>query len=254
MKSIKSDMHVHTRFSCDSQATMESYCERAVESGVGTVCFTEHVDFNPNDCGYGFYDAEAFFEEFYRARDTYAGRVRLLCGVEFSEPHEYPAEFEKFRKMPFDFIIGSVHYWYGGMFPSEMVKAGVPIETCYETYWDEVLKAVSRGGFDCLGHMDFPKRYYGKLVYDAALVKEICETMVRRGICPEVNTSSLRKGLAETMPGAELLNVYREAGGRFATIGSDAHRPEELAAGHDQAKRLIEEIGLAEAVLAGSKT
>jgi histidinol phosphatase-like PHP family hydrolase len=51
MKSINSDMHVHTHYSCDSQASMNSYCAKAVETGVDTICFTDHVDFNPHDDG-----------------------------------------------------------------------------------------------------------------------------------------------------------------------------------------------------------
>ena len=34
------DMHVHTEFSCDSDAKMEDYIEKAKTSGIGTICFT----------------------------------------------------------------------------------------------------------------------------------------------------------------------------------------------------------------------
>jgi histidinol-phosphatase (PHP family) len=201
------DMHVHTVFSCDSKASLSSYCEQAIRQNIGCVCFTDHVDFNPNDYGFGYYKPYAFFSDFLRARDQYGGKVRLLCGVEFSEPHLYPAEFERCRKEPYDFIIGSVHYWHEDLFPSEMVKHGVPLETCYEKYWGQVLAAVRFGGF----------------------------------------------GLDEAMPGSDILRLYKAAGGEYVTIGSDAHAPDDLAAGHGHARRLIDELHLTEVVYAGRR-
>lgn len=248
------DMHVHSRFSRDSKSSIEEYCVRAAESGVDCVCFTEHIDYNPADDGYGYYNAGAFFEEFKRAQDIYAGRVKLLCGVEFSGPHRYPFEFEKFNKAPYDFVIGSVHYSYEGMFPGDTVKAGVPAEACYESHWKEVLAAVSFGGFDCLAHIDFPKRYYGKLLFDEAQMHTICETMIKNGIYMEINTSTLRKGLPESMPGKGILEIYRATGGKYATVGSDAHAACELAAGRQHAEGLIKELGLTEVIFIGRKS
>lgn len=49
------DLHVHTRYSCDSQAEMRDYLELAAQRGVATLCFTDHVDLNRNDYGYGYY-------------------------------------------------------------------------------------------------------------------------------------------------------------------------------------------------------
>lgn len=44
----------------------------------------------------------------------------------------------------------------------------------------------------------------------------------------EINTSSLRKGHEQTMPGRELLEIYKSSGGKYATIGSDAHAAEDV--------------------------
>lgn len=247
------DMHVHTRFSCDSEAGMEAYCLRALQLGVTTVCFTDHVDHNPRDYGFGYYDADAYFEELRLARERFGGRLTLLAGLEFSEPHVYPEEFEEYVKLPYDFIIGSVHYWHEDLFPSEMTAQGVPVDVCYRGYWREVRRAVEFGGFDCLGHIDFPKRYYGELLYDEAEILEIMSLTVDNGICLEVNTSSLRKGLAEPMPGRGILELYRAAGGIYATVGSDAHRPEDLAAGRETASELLSIVGLHEVTYAGRK-
>jgi len=242
------DLHIHTKHSCDSNATLEAYCIQAVQTGVVTLCFTDHVDYNPNDNGYGLYDPEAFFGDFLPLKEAYREKLTLLCGIEFSEPHLYRAELAALSKLPYDYILGSVHYWYRDMFPSAMVKEGIPVELCCAHYWDALLATVKAGGFDALGHMDFPKRYYGSLIFDEDKLHEICAAMVQGHICPEINTSSLRKSMEEPMPGREILAIYKSCGGKYVTVGSDAHRPEELAAGNAQAVELINYFGFEEVV------
>ena len=248
MRRAACDLHIHTKHSCDSHAALEAYCAQAIQQGVDALCFTDHVDYNPHDNGYGYYNPGAFFYDFLPLKEKYRTELTLLSGIEFSEPHLYRNELSALCKLPYDYILGSVHYWYKDMFPSRMVKAGVPTEHCYALYWDEVLAAVRAGGFDALGHMDFPKRYYNRLIVDPDKLHEICAAMVQNHICPEINTSSLRKNAAEPMPGREILAIYKSCGGTYVTVGSDAHHPEELAAGSAQARELIDYFGFEEIV------
>lgn len=242
------DMHVHTKFSADSKAEIEDYCIEAIEKGLNGICFTDHVDFNKNDRGYGYYKRREFFEEFSALKEKYKGKLDLLCGMEFSEPHMYQAELKEYSDYPYDFILGSVHFWYKDMCPSSLIREGVPVEVCYENYWDEVLATVSAGGFDALGHIDFPKRYYGKLISDADKIQKICATAVRKNICLEINTSSIRKNSMGTMPDKDILSVYKDAGGRFVTVGSDSHGAGDLAADFPYAQDLIKHFGFSEVI------
>ena len=115
-------------------------------------------------------------------------------------------------------------------------------------YFREVYCAVRHGGFQSLGHLDFPKRYFGKSPLDTGLMEDIFRLMAEREILLEINTSALRKGLREPMPSRELLRMYRDAGNRDVTIGSDAHFVEDLAADNQVAQALIQELGLREVV------
>jgi len=248
MTRVACDLHVHTKYSADSQAELEAYCAQAIERGVQSLCFTDHVDSNPNDDGKGFYDPDVFFGDFLQVKEKYRKRLTVLCGMEFAEPHLYRDKLAAFSKLPYDFILGSIHFWYRDMFPSLLVKTGVPAEVCYEHYWDAVLAAVKAGGFDSLAHIDFPKRYYGRLVLDEEKLREICSELVKNQICMEINTSTLRKNMAEPMPGRDILSIYKSCGGRYVTFGSDAHHPDDLAAGRAQAKALIDYFGFEEVI------
>ena len=41
------DLHIHTNYSFDSNATMQEYCQAALERGVDILCFTDHIECNP---------------------------------------------------------------------------------------------------------------------------------------------------------------------------------------------------------------
>lgn len=253
MFQIRCDLHLHTNYSNDSTEPLENYCTRALAIGVDCLCFTEHVDHNLKDPGCGIYDAEAFFEGLQKAKQVYGARLKLLAGIEFSEPHLYQEGLRSFRELPYDFILGSVHFWGDDMFPSEMIQRGITVEKCFEEYWPDVLKSVKSGGFDCVGHIDFPKRYYKQLIYSPEFLGEVCTEMVRNDIILEVNTSSLRAGLDESMPNADMLEIYKKCGGRYFTMGSDSHAAKHLYTFIDEARRIPLELGLQEVYFEGRR-
>lgn len=241
---MRADVHVHTCFSCDSKTAMEDMCVSAIQKNLNVICFTDHVDHNPRDDGYEYYSAQAYFQEIERVRQKYGDRLNILSGMEFSEPHLYPSQFEEMKKLPYDFIIGSLHYWVDDLFPSEMVKKHIPLEECYAKYWAAMHRMVEYGGFDCVGHIDFPKRYYHSLQYEEENMRDLFRMIVRQRIVIEINTSSLRRGLTETMPNEALLRIYQEQGGKFVMTGSDAHCCEDLVSNLYEASQKAQAAGL----------
>jgi histidinol-phosphatase (PHP family) len=245
MRGMNCDMHVHTEFSGDSDADMRKYCEIGKQKRIDVICFTDHVDFNKYDEGYGYYKPEQYFDSLEEVRKGMD--LDLLSGIEFSEPHLYNEQLSLLAKYPYDFILGSVH-WVGDMFPCQEVRDKITAGEFFSLYWKEVLRTVEQGGFDCLGHIDFPKRYYRELYFEEAQIIKIFETMHKQKIVLEINTSSLRKGLTTTMPDQALLELYKFTGGEFVTIGSDSHREEDLGEGIDDAKKLIRNLDLKQVI------
>ena len=233
------DLHVHTRFSFDSESYIADLCEAAIKKGLTHICFTDHVDYNKADYGYMYYNPEGYFDELNRAKDEYGDRIEVLSGIEFDRPHAYKNEFEKMSALPYDFILASVHIWLNDMFPSKMVHQNFPAEEAFETYWEEIHKAVCFGGFNSLAHMDFPKRYYKKCLWDEPKIGMIFAEMKKSGIALEINTSSLNKGLDDTMPGDDILGLYEKAGCKKVTFGSDSHTSDSLGFGYDVFEQLI---------------
>lgn len=249
---MKADLHIHTAFSRDSEADMEQYAKKALGMQMQMLCFTDHVDLNPDDYGYNYYDPKAYFEKFHSVKALYGNQIKLCAGIEFGEPHLYGEQLAQLSKYPYDYIIGSIH-WIGNMFPCQRVREQYSAKEFYTLYWEEVLRTVKHGGFDALGHIDFPKRYYGEIYYSEAKLQEIFKYLLEKDMVIEINTSSLRKGYNETMPGKELLEIYKACGGRYVTIGSDAHEVKDLGADMDAAESLMKDLSLQQVVYENRK-
>ena len=58
-----------------------------------------------------------------------------------------------------------------------------------------------------------------------------------------MNTSGLRQELGDTMPSEWLLKRFYELGGEYVTIGSDAHRREDLAGDFQKAYEILWRAG-----------
>ena len=239
---MKLDYHVHTAFSDDSDERMESMCQRAVELGLDEVCFTEHLDFDALSLGY--YKPDAYFAELERLREEFDGKLVIRAGLEISEPHDHQKELEEAHGRPYDFILGALHYWMGGIFPSVMRDRGMDLRKCCAAYWREMKKMAAIPGYDCVAHFDFPIRFFGEIFYDPDEIDEIFTLLVQNETLIELNASSLFRGVAEPMPGRVLLERYRACGGKYVTLGSDAHSAQQLYQGIDVSRELAKNVGL----------
>lgn len=121
-------------------------------------------------------------------------------------------------------------------------------------YLNEVLKNINiyKEEFDVYGHIDYVIRYiiknYGnvmtKIDYQEfrELLDEILLLIIRTNKGIEINTSGIRYGLGTPHPNIEILKRYKELGGKIITIGSDAHKKEDLASNFDVAYDMLESV------------
>ncbi len=238
---LRTDSHTHSLdFSGDAVSSMDEMCRSAVDKGLKRICFTEHVDFDPHYDDSIPFDPERYKRTIETMRDKYGSELEILKGIEVGEPHVYPREYETVLKADdYDIVIASVHYvilpmglhWTGHR-GADIFTFAVP--RIYRRYYEDLLAVAKLGGFDVLGHFDYPKRYLKVDAEEDALFEEILASVIAGGSVIEINTSPLRKGCAETAPGKKILDLYRKAGGTRLTIGSDAHDTGALCADFDR--------------------
>lgn len=222
------DLHLHSIHSCDAKSTIDEMCQSAIERGLEAICFTEHVDWNANDEGLDYYRYDEHTRDIQLAQDKYCGQIIVLKGIEFSEPHRYPKEFEILMEKDFDFVLGSVHYLGNTWVGDKRILTDSTLEQVYERYYREVLKAVQFGGFDSLAHIDVPKRYLGAKLEPVSLLEEILGELVKRRIALEINSSAIRRELTELHPSDAIFSLYEKCRGSWITTGSDAHSLERI--------------------------
>ncbi|RLC82345.1 MAG: hypothetical protein DRI81_00030 [Chloroflexi bacterium] len=107
------DYHIHTRFSCDSDAEMAAVCEAAITRELSEIAFTDHADFGPADPP-GYFRPAEYLAGIERCRARYGDRLTIRAGVEMGEPHIFAQEAGDVLAVgDFDFVLGSAHYAEG---------------------------------------------------------------------------------------------------------------------------------------------
>ena len=252
---IPTDYHLHSSCSDDGHASVLEMCEAAIQAGLRDVCFTEHLDFDRSDPGYGFFDYAAFAAAVGEARARYAGRLVIRKGIEFDYRRAYGVEpGECLAAMDFDFVMGSVHTAAGvpiyGLSAEEL--AGLDLRDLEREYLAETAALVASGWCQGLGHFDYVFKQAPLLVepYRDAdyweAVEKILAACVAVGVALEVNTHHVWDRGMGLAADAEILRRYRRLGGRRVTVGSDAHRPGDVAHAFPDAEQALREAGFRE--------
>ena len=256
---IRSDFHMHSYHSGDSDTPMEDQIRAALSLGLSSVCFTEHLDMdwpyqNTPDLEPGTFDLDlaAYRQEYLRLRDKYRDRLDIFYGVELGlQPHlgdrlgAFTADHPEF-----DFILGSTHVsrqmdpYYSIFFE------GRTEEEAYRTYFtDSLLSLRAFHQIDSYGHMDYVVRYgpnqdrfYSYERY-RDVIDPILDLLLAHDIALAINTAGFSKGPSQCNPCTGIVRRYRQMGGRKITVGADAHAPAAVAAGFDTAAAILTEAG-----------
>lgn len=245
------DYHVHTTQSADCETPIFESCEAAIRAGITEIAFTDHIEYEPTDMCYGFYNYDVYMRDLERAREQYGDRLTILAGAEVGFNVRLMPEIEAFlQHHSFDFIIGSVHHSPDGViiFPEYFDERSM-VEVM-RVYLGQLQAAAETGWFDTIGHLDLPKRYapYAAGVYDPleceTELRGLLQAIIENGISFEINTSGLRQGPKTSMPAGQIVRLYVEMGGELITLGSDSHVPGTIGAGFDRTLDMLELCGI----------
>ncbi|HAB93458.1 MAG TPA: histidinol phosphate phosphatase [Lachnospiraceae bacterium] len=257
--SVIADYHLHTSFSGDSTASMETQVLSALERGLSCLCFTDHYDpffpyeNNPDvEPGTFELDYPSYYREYLRMRDKYKGKITLRFGIELGLQaclSDYLKDYVRDHR-ELDFIIGSNHLCggYDPYYPAFLV--GRTEEEALNLYLEESLdNLLGFSDIDSCGHLDYVVRYlpHRESLYTyrafSDRIDPILRFLISRGIALEVNTSPLSKRMRFFNPLPDILARYRELGGELITVGSDAHVPERVAGCFEETSKILKDLG-----------
>jgi histidinol phosphate phosphatase HisJ family len=230
------DLHMHTVFS-DGQNTPEEMILSALEKGLDCVGFSDH---SGDDCGMTPERTLAYRAEIARMKEKYAGRIRVLCGLE----RDYYSE----DTLEYDYVIGSVH-WI--RMPDSAVsvdwtaeKQQEGVNRCFggdwyafaETYYGMVSRIVEVTKCDIIGHFDLltkfmeqDPRFDVRHPRYVAAWQRAADLLIRTGKPFEINTGAMSRGYRTgPYPAGEIRDYIRRNGGKLI-LSSDSHRKETIA-------------------------
>ncbi len=248
------DNHVHSTISHDGKSSIMDYVRIAPKLGVDEITFTEHYDdYTGLETNLSTLDVESYYKTVQAIQNETDFPINF--GIEIGlQPHITESVKALVQKYPFDYIIGSSHITCKlDMAYDKAFFEGYTRREAYMRYFSEALENIRLyDEFDSYGHLDYVVRYGGyaekSIDYDefAEILDEILLALIKKDKGLEVNTSGLRNGIGKTHPNDTILRRYHELGGKIITLGSDAHRAEDLAGNFHEAASLLKEIGFRE--------
>jgi histidinol-phosphatase (PHP family) len=264
------DYHLHLR-SDDLDATAaahftaanaERYRTVASDHGIAELGVSEHV--------YRFAQALEIWEHpFWRENarddlDEYCALVREQTDLRLGIEADFIAGREDrtanlIEAHDFDYVVGSVHFVRRSgradglaaidMEPYGAWSAGWSAQEIWRSYFETLGEAARSGLFDILAHPDLVKVFGAEHPAPEGDLRRYYELamdgIAESGIAVEVSTAGLRKPVGEIYPAPAFLQMCLETGASVA-LSSDAHRPEDVGAGYEQAMALLQRAGVGE--------
>ncbi len=245
------DTHTHSVNSFDAKDSCIKLCEGAVEKGARGIAITDHLDIDGNGLDIRGFTTNQFMQcEI--AKDIFKHKLEVFSGIELGQGIYRKEESEKvLNTFNYDFILGSIHNlenvedFYYMDFRKEDIKQRLT------DYFNSVLELAKWDKTDSIAHLTYPLRYIkGKYGIDFDLsdfndtINEIFEVLIKNHKALELNVSSLFNYQYDTMPNISLIKRFHDMGGKYITVGSDAHSFDKVAHGIDRGYELLLEAGI----------
>lgn len=250
------DQHVHTDNSFDGCHSVMFICEKALEYGLRGVAFTDHLDIDSKNISVRKITVPSYIETM-KARSAFTGRLIVSAGIELGQPiYNKELADSAVNGLKYDIILASIHnlpdmpdfYFldYSQYDPVDLL----------EQYFQKELELARWNGFDSLAHLTYPLRYIiGEQHIDVNMkrfddiIAEIFETLIKNQKSLEINVSGLRQPLKDMMPGEAYVRLYKKMGGKYITVGSDAHKAYDVGKDCGRALKMAYDCGFREFTL-----
>ena len=241
------DTHMHCEFSCDGEMTLKQAIAAAEKQGIGII-ITEHWDYDyPTNPEEFLFDIDAYFKNFEPLRSE-----RVLRGIEIGMQRQTAARDEAVAAgHDFDYVLASIHCVGGKDLYEPVCYDGRKRIDVVEEYLDDSIYCLEHHqNFDAFAHIDYICRYWPyeekelSLADNAAKYDKLFKLLIEANKPIEINTRRLdSKTTIKAL--TSLYARYRALGGRYCTLGSDAHYVDHVGRRLQEALAIAQEVGLA---------
>lgn len=249
------DYHIHTPLCHHATGEPEEFLNQARLLGLKEIGFADHFPMemiSKERCDQLTMSSEelpGYIKKIEELGENNTGIIVRL-GVELDYIQGKTEQISDFlSELPLDYIIGSLHFLGDWDFTNPKSKERFrewDMNDLYRQYFSLVWEACNSGIFDIFGHIDGIKKFgYRPQMSMRQIWQETAAALKENGICLELNTAGLVISAKEAYPAQGLLEHCFKAG-VSVTLGSDAHRPDEVGRFFDQALKMLYSIGYRE--------
>lgn len=221
---------------------MHEYVEMAIDKGLATLTFLEHLEtaicYQPRTW-LEEEDFDYYFQEGTRLRERYRGVIDIRLGVETGyNPLAVEAIQTNLRRYPWDFIGLSCHFFHHQGSDYNLLShrqeklaplTAIGIDIVITSYFNALIEAVETIECDVLCHLDAVLRHYPGIAFNASHRDQV-ETLLARiqekDIALEINTSGIDYR-GTPFPASWIIAIALKRGIRLRA-GSDAHHPNQV--------------------------
>jgi len=235
------------------QENVERYLAAAEEQGIEELGVSEHV--------YRFAESLELWDHSYW-RDQAKDELGAYCEFVRTTPLRLGLEADYIRgaedriasllgEHDFDYVVGSVHFIgeKGAVDDQryDVWESFPDADSLWRTYFEWQAELVRSGLFDIVSHPDLVKMWGdGRPAPERDPrfhYEPFVEAIAESEIAVEISTAGLRKPVGEIYPARALAEMCREAGAEFA-LSSDAHAPDQIGFGYDEAMKFLDDLGV----------
>ena len=245
------DQHVHSSFSFDSNEDLENYINVSNNNDIIT---TEHLDFENPIINYkdSSIDYLKYVGQIKNLNKKYSNK--FFSGIEIGYTPNSEKRIENFLKdKNFNLKLLSIHQ--NGNYDYMCVNRKlISLEVLIQEYFEQMIQALESSiEFNILAHFEYGLRMIDISVTDfdnlaSVFLNKIIELIVKKEIAFEVNTKSMYKYKKENLYNY-MIEKYIKKGGRFFTLGSDAHNIKDYAYKFDEATKFLLSKNIKEIIL-----
>jgi len=261
------DWHTHNRLCRHAEGNIEDYIHSAINKDLKTIGISDHFPYefyqNFERIPYQEYSMNLteignYIETVEDLTKKYQQKINIRLSFEvdyiLNQEDLLNTQLNKI-KGKLDYILGSLHVLYSENGPwcfddSRFLKEFdlyESIDDVYLEYYEMQLKMIENKNFDfdIVSHLDLPKKF-GRLPENKILVQEgvwkVLESIKKRDLTIEINTSGFRKEIGEQYPSIDIIYKMYELDIPIV-LGSDAHNPEEVAYMFKDMINILQDIG-----------
>lgn len=260
------DWHTHNLLCRHAIGTLEDYVKMSIELDLDIIGLSDHFPFEYlegverlpiDEYSMTLDEIEKYISNLETLREEYKDQIKIRIGFEadFVENQIFNLNVHLNKiKSRLDYILGSIHILYSNNGPFGMDDSrfldeynSLGTDNVYLMYFQTMQKMLNTKefDFDIVSHLDLPKKFNkipeNKEIVSNEVIKSL-ELIKKRGKTVEINTGGLRKEIKEQYPSEDIIKLLYELD-IPVLLGSDSHKPSELAYEFKKMITILKNIG-----------